>query len=48
MKIFKRRVNKDGILQEVKKREYYEKPGVKKRHKREAAAKARKKKTKRM
>jgi len=41
LKTFKRRVTKDGTLLEVKKREYYVKPGVKKRLKREAAAKAR-------
>lgn len=41
---FKRQVSKDGILTEVKKREYYMKPGVKIREKRKAnAAKKRKK-----
>lgn len=46
LRTFKRRVNRDGILQELRKREYYIKPGVKKRLKREAAARARKKKFK--
>ena len=39
MRTFKRRVNRDGILQECKKREYYVKPGVKRRLKHEAALK---------
>ena len=41
---FKRQVVKDNILAEVRKREYYMKPGVKIREKRKAnAAKKRKK-----
>lgn len=43
LRTFKRRVNKDGILQEVRKREYYVKPGVKKRIKHENALKAKRK-----
>ncbi len=39
LKTFKRRVNRDGVLQECKKREYYVKPGVKRRLKHEAALK---------
>lgn len=33
LKRFKRQVNKDGQLQECKKRNYYEKPGVRRRNK---------------
>ena len=44
MRLFKKRVQKDGILTEVKSREFYEKPGVKKRKKREANQRARAKK----
>ena len=40
LRTFKRRVNRDGILLEVRKREYYVKPGVKRRLKHEAALKA--------
>lgn len=43
LRSFKRRVNKDGIIQEVRKREYYVKPGVKRRLKHENALKARRK-----
>ena len=39
---FKRQVSRNGTLQEVRKREYYIKPGVKKKLKKEAARKARK------
>ena len=39
VKRFKRKVNRDGILQEVRKREYYVKPGVAKRLKHENAMK---------
>lgn len=38
---FKRQVSRNGILLEARKREYYVKPGVAKRLKREAARKAR-------
>lgn len=38
---FKRQVSRNGTLLEVRKREYYVKPGVAKRLKREAARKAR-------
>lgn len=38
---FKRQVSRNGTLLEAKKREYYVKPGVKKRLKQEAARKAR-------
>jgi len=41
---FKRQVSRNGTLLEAKKREFYVKPGVKKRLKREAAAKARRSK----
>ena len=33
LKKFKRQVNKDGQLNECKKRTYYEKPGVRRRNK---------------
>ena len=38
---FKRQVSRNGTLLEVRKREYYVKPGVKKRLKRENARKLR-------
>ena len=38
---FKRQVSRNGTLLEARKREYYVKPGVAKRLKREAARKAR-------
>lgn len=45
---FKKRVEKDGILQEYKKRQYFEKPSDEKRRKRmEARRKALKKRNKR-
>lgn len=36
---FKRQCAKDGVLQEVRKREHYEKPSVKRKKKSEAARK---------
>jgi len=39
LRTFKRKVNRDGVLLECKKREYYVKPGIKKRLKHEAAMK---------
>jgi small subunit ribosomal protein S21 len=39
LKIFKKQCEKDGILSEVKKREYYDKPSVKKKKKAIAARK---------
>ena len=41
---FKRQVSRNGTLAEARKREYYVKPGVKRRLKQEAARKARRKK----
>ena len=38
---FKRQISRNGTLLEARKREYYVKPGVAKRLKREAARKAR-------
>jgi len=38
---FKKQCEKAGILSEVRKREYYEKPSVKEKRKREAAKKKR-------
>lgn len=40
---FKRQVSRNGILAEARKREYYVKPGVKRKLQQEAARKARKK-----
>ena len=40
---FKRQVSRTGTLAEARKREYYVKPGVKRKLKQEAARKARKK-----
>ncbi|MBR2802791.1 MAG: 30S ribosomal protein S21 [Erysipelotrichaceae bacterium] len=39
---FKRQVSRNGTLVEARKREYYVKPGVKRKLKQEAARKARK------
>ena len=36
---FKRQTSKDGVIQEVRKREHYEKPSVKRKLKSEAARK---------
>ena len=36
---FKRQPSRDGIIQEVRKREHYEKPSVQKKKKQEAARK---------
>ena len=38
---FKRQVSRNGTLLEARKREYYVKPGVKRKHKSEAARKVR-------
>ena len=38
---FKRQTQKDGVIQEVRKREHYEKPSVKRKKKEEAARKRR-------
>ena len=43
LKTFKRKVNREGIIQEVRKREFYLKPGVKRRLKHENALKAKRK-----
>ena len=42
---FKRQVSRNGTLAEARKREYYVKPGIKKKLKSEAAQKASKKKS---
>ena len=42
---FKKICEKEGILSEIRKREHYEKPGVKKRKKQLAAIKRSRKKT---
>ncbi|NLI94940.1 MAG: 30S ribosomal protein S21 [Erysipelotrichaceae bacterium] len=44
---FKRQVNKAGTLQEARKREYYVKPGVKRRLKEEAARRKNRKRRRR-
>lgn len=41
---FKRQVSRNGTLAEARKREYYVKPGVKRKEKSEAARKANRKK----
>ncbi|MEI8388475.1 MAG: 30S ribosomal protein S21 [bacterium] len=41
LKRFKKKIQKAGILSEIKRRERYEKPSVKKRRKSEAARKRR-------
>ena len=43
MKILKQKMSKEGILQEIKRRRYYEKPSVKRKRK---SAQARKKRLK--
>lgn len=43
LKRFKRSCAKSGVLAEVRKREYYDSPSVKRRKKSEAARKSRKK-----
>ena len=45
LRTFKRKVTRDGALQELRKREYYVKPGVAKRLKHEAALKAKRRKS---
>lgn len=42
LKRFKRSCAKDGVIAEVRKREHYEKPSVKRKKKSEAAARKRK------
>ena len=44
LKRFKRQVQRDNILIEIRKREYYLKPGIRRRVKHENALKARRKK----
>ena len=39
LKRFKRQTARDGVIQEVRKREHYEKPSVKRKKKAEAARK---------
>ncbi len=39
LKRFKRQTSRDGVIQEVRKREHYEKPSVKRKKKSEAARK---------
>ena len=39
LKRFKRAIVRDGVIQEVRKREHYEKPSVKRKKKSEAARK---------
>ena len=41
MKILKQKMSKEGILQEIKRRRYYEKPSVKRKRKEAAARKRR-------
>ncbi len=43
IKRFKKKCSNDGVLAEIRKRQYYEKPSIKKRKKRLAALKRRRK-----
>lgn len=43
LKMFKRKVNNDGLLRNLREREYYVKPGVRRRLKHEAAVRQRNK-----
>lgn len=43
LSIFKRMIQKEGLLGEIKKRQFYEKPSVKKRRKSREAAKRKRK-----
>jgi small subunit ribosomal protein S21 len=47
MKILKQKMSKEGILQEIKRRRYYEKPSVKKKRKMREARKRRRREMKR-
>ena len=47
MKILKQKMSKEGILQEVKRRRFYEKPSVKKKRKTREARKRRRREQKR-
>ena len=47
MKILKQKMSKEGILQEVKRRRFYEKPSVKKKRKMREARKRRRREMKR-
>jgi small subunit ribosomal protein S21 len=45
LKRFKRETSKSGVMAEIKKRKYYEKPSVKKKTKAEAAKRKKRKKS---
>lgn len=47
LKLFKRKVEKEGIINEYRTRQYYEKPSVKKRREKQDAIKRAKKKNRR-
>lgn len=47
MKILKQKMSKEGILQEVKRRRFYEKPSVKRKRKMREARKRRRREMKR-
>ena len=47
MKILKQKMSKEGILQEVKRRRFYEKPSVKRKRKMREARKRRRREAKR-
>ncbi len=47
MKRFKRKVEREGIMRDIKKNRYYRKPSVKKKEKKKAAEKRRRKAQKR-
>lgn len=41
LKVLKRQIMKDGLLKEIKRKQFYEKPSVKRKRKREEARKKR-------
>ena len=47
MKILKQKMSKEGILAEIKRRRYYEKPSVRRKRKEREALKRRRRETKR-
>ena len=47
LKILKQKMSKEGILQEIKRRRYYEKPSVKRKRKMREARKRRRREAKR-
>ena len=48
LRIFKKQVEKSGVIADIRKREFYEKPSIKKKKKRIAAEKRRLKQARKM